>query len=912
LPTTRSPLLGYLLAIAGTAIVLALTLVIPQFHADPFILFLFPAFFSAWLGGMRAAMLALLLSTICISLFFSPLFNNAIPLTVFSVTQFALFAFLTIGAMSLLYSRQHSANRYYIERERLRVTLSSIADGVIAIDNEGRITFLNEIAQRLTGWSPQEALSQPIGDVFSIIDEATRAAIDNPVLRAMRTGQNVATQQSVLLLTRDGSELLIENSASPIRAIDGGMMGAILVFRDSTERRRSERALHEANLTLQAIIDAAPLAITVFDRQGHVRLWSPAAERMTGFSQAEVIGKLPPTIPPPLVPEFNRMLEATARSKSIVSMETQRLRKDGALLDVMLITAALSDAHGEVSGFITISDDITDMKRARTSLRDSEQHLRDVLDSLFAFVGVMLPDGTLIEVNRAALEATGVTSDQVIGKPYDQSPWWSWSVDAQAVVRAVIEHSAQGERARFDAEIRTGSGERMFIDFMLAPMRGEDGEIRYLIPSAIDITARKHEEQFNLLLQTITASLSIAATPDQVAHAITSQIQEPLGAHLATIVSVNEEAGTAEILQTQGLPGDLVSRFRSLPLTHPGALTTAIRDRSPIWIETQDEYVTRFPSSAHIIRNETHSHASVCLPLTVGERVLGGLGISLPKPHRFSESERRFLLAVADQTALALERARLYEAEAAARHAAERADWLKTRFLAIVSHELRTPLASIKGFATTLLEEDVTWDAENQHEFITIISDEADKLAEMIDQLLDFSRLESGTLRIERAHITVQQILDFILPQLKMLSTTHDLIIDLPADLPTINADRRRIGQVITNLLVNAVRYSPPATAIIIGGSVHEAHVHVTITDHGPGIPPAERDSVFEPFRQGHLRPDGETKGAGLGLAIARGIVEAHQGRIWIEDRPGPGTTVCFALPIDLSATDDPSIKTID
>jgi two-component system sensor histidine kinase KdpD len=324
-------------------------------------------------------------------------------------------------------------------------------------------------------------------------------------------------------------------------------------------------------------------------------------------------------------------------------------------------------------------------------------------------------------------------------------------------------------------------------------------------------------------------------------------------------------------------------------------------------VDNQDDYVARFPEVAHIIRDETRSHATACLPLQVGDQVLGGLGISFPQPRTLSAHERQFLLSIADATALALERARLYDAEAHARHAAERADWLKTRFLAIVSHELRTPLTSIKGFATTLLQDDIDWDEESQRDFLQIIDSEADKLAEMIEQLLDFSRIEAGTLRMQQERTTIDAVMEFALPQLQIITKGHRLRMDLTPNLPPIHADRRRISQVLTNIIVNAVRYSPQGSVISVSTYVDRAHVRVDVADQGPGIPSEERAHVFEAFHQGANHSQGESKGAGLGLAIARGIIEAHDGRIWVEDRPDPGTLISFVLPVDLRMDDEVS-----
>jgi PAS domain S-box-containing protein len=235
--------------------------------------------------------------------------------------------------------------------------------------------------------------------------------------------------------------------------------------------------------------------------------------------------------------------------------------------------------------------------------------------------------------------------------------------------------------------------------------------------------------------------------------------------------------------------------------------------------------------------------------------------------------------------------------EQAARAEAERANLLKMKLLATISHELRTPLTSIKGFASTLLAKDVTWEMDRWHDFVTIIDDEANKLTELVDQLLDLSRLQAGALRIHLEPRPLMRAVEVAMPQLQTLTSEHHLTLDVPDDLPRVSIDQWRIAQVLVNLVGNAAKYSPSGTSIGISAHAHDEVVEVHVVDEGAGIPVAEREQVFDAFYQSEgqilKRP-----GAGLGLAICKGLIEEHQGKIWIAKRDQPGTTVCFTLPV--------------
>lgn len=239
------------------------------------------------------------------------------------------------------------------------------------------------------------------------------------------------------------------------------------------------------------------------------------------------------------------------------------------------------------------------------------------------------------------------------------------------------------------------------------------------------------------------------------------------------------------------------------------------------------------------------------------------------------------------------EHTRLFEAEQKARQEAERANHTKLLFLAMISHELRTPLASIKGFASTLLAQDVEWDADSQREFIQIIESESDKLQALIEELLDLSRLQNGTFSVTQAPISVHEVLREAEPQLVALAERHHLQLDIPPVLPLLYADAGRIMQVLTNLVNNASKYSPPGTTITVVVKSHDKTVEFQVGDEGVGIPPEQQDAVFEAFYQ----LEGGKKGVGLGLAICKGIVEAHGGSIRVVDKPTPGTTIAFTIP---------------
>jgi two-component system sensor histidine kinase KdpD len=263
------------------------------------------------------------------------------------------------------------------------------------------------------------------------------------------------------------------------------------------------------------------------------------------------------------------------------------------------------------------------------------------------------------------------------------------------------------------------------------------------------------------------------------------------------------------------------------------------------------------------------------------------------RPLQLDEQERRVLNAFANQAALAVERDRQQEERAQARALAE-TDRLRTALLNSVSHDLRTPLSSIKASASSLLDQDVQWSPQQRREFLETIDQETDRLTRLVHNLLDMSRIEAGALDPRLVETALPDVTGPVV-RLARSKSSQPIEVDIPDDLPAVLVDPVRLDQVLTNLLDNARRYAG-GQPVTVQGRAANGRVELRVVDHGPGIPEAERERVFDQFyrlgRNGRTPPDG----TGMGLAISRGIVEALGGTIRVEDTPGGGATFVVSL----------------
>jgi two-component system sensor histidine kinase KdpD len=269
-----------------------------------------------------------------------------------------------------------------------------------------------------------------------------------------------------------------------------------------------------------------------------------------------------------------------------------------------------------------------------------------------------------------------------------------------------------------------------------------------------------------------------------------------------------------------------------------------------------------------------------------------------PGTDPFGPAEDRLLAATAAQIGLAVDRARL-RAEATESEVLRRGDELKTALLGAVSHELRTPLASIMASAGSLRQRDVTWSDEEREQFHDAIEQEVKRLDRLVGELLDLSRIDGGHLVLQRQYHPIDALIDDVLGRLRQQTAAHQIRVDAPEDLPPVSVDYLRIDQVLSNVIENAVRYAPAGTLVEVSARVSDGAIRVEITDEGPGIAAEDREAVFTPFRRLQRAGRTPTKGAGLGLAIARRLVEAHGGRIWVEPGPGRGARFVITLPVE-------------
>ncbi len=749
------------------------------------------------------------------------------------------------------------------ERNRLRTVLDTLPVAVWMADADGRVIETNRMVEQIWGGAPH---SQGIPEFAQY--QGWRADTGEPLrpedwalARALLEGRPVHGQQAHILRF-DGRCGTILSSAAPIFDAEDRLAGAVAVAQDITEMVEVEQARRESEGRLQAVLDNTPAAIYLKDREGHLLLVNRVYERIFGRPLEWFIGKTDAEVvaSPTSAAQVRANDLAVLETGSPLTFEEEIPQDDGR--HVFISTKfPLRDAAGAIYGLGGISTDITPLKNAeedRARLLAEVERRAAELDATIASIAdaviIFGLQGEIARMNPAA-ENLFAYSPKMRQEPLAERIAWL-RVETPAGVpfppsEIPVARALRGETVRGAVMVLHPAPDRtLWTNVSAAPIRSPEGQMLGAVAIFTDITEQKRAEaERERVLAELEATIS--SIPDGV---------------------IIYGAG-GEILRMNPA-AERMFRYtaarRELPLPQRSA-----------WLRVET------PEGAPVPAEESPTFRALR-----GETVFGSVLVLHPAPEQTIWAT---VSAAPIRTADGITQGAVATfTDITPLHELQKNQELYTH---TISHDLRTPLTVIHGHAQ-LLEKllrgrDLPSEVGMHTEAILQASA---RMGALIEDLVDAARLEGGQLRLERERIDFASFLADLLRSSAPGLEVERIVADIPTELPPLAADPHRLERVLTNLLTNALKYSPAGSPVEIRTRPADGEVEISVTDHGQGLEPEDQRHIFERF----YRPKSGRKegGVGLGLFIARMLVEAHGGRIAVSSVPGRGSTFTFTLPV--------------
>jgi PAS domain S-box-containing protein len=625
-----------------------------------------------------------------------------------------------------------------------------------------------------------------------------------------------------------------------------------LLAASEVERRQAGEALRESEEKFFKAFRSSPdmIIIATIKDSKYIEV-NDSFMNTTGYTREELIGHTVDEFALWVHPEEHEKMTQLLQEQGKIRNEEYSFRVKSGEIRRWLCSAEIINIGGEAC-MIAVAVDITERKWAEEALRQSEDKFFKAFHSSPSIIAITnAKNGKFIEVNESFTNLIGYTREETIGHNADELGLWVNEKDRYTMQKLL---KTDGRIHHEEFQFRTKSGEIRTWLFSSEPiyLNNESCSIAVILDITLyrraEQALRESEEKFSVAFRSSPEMIAIARLED------------------GKYIDVNDSFVNNTGYSREELIGHHV-------------------DEVNMWaIPEEQEKMNQLIIEKGHVRNEEYSfrmksgeiHRWLCSADIIN---IGGKACTIAVATDITDYQR-------------------IETQAREAENLKEVDRLRIELLANVSHELRTPLASIKGFATMLLDYDKRLTPREKREYLETIDKNTDRLAELIEQLLEMSRLEAGMISINKIPADVIALCRDVIAEAHARAPDHIFVLDLPSKLPGINIDERRIRQVLDNILDNAVKYSDTGTEIALSVRNTGPDLLFTVADHGVGIPPKDLPHVFERLFHHSQRKASRVPGAGLGLPISKGLVEAHGGKIWLESEEGAGTRCSFTLPL--------------
>jgi PAS domain S-box-containing protein len=873
--------------------------------------------------------------------------------------------------------------RYRLEKQLeqteqwLSTTLTSIGDGTIATDRNGCITFMNPVAEMLTGWQQSEALGLAVNQVLNLVHQKTGSAIENPLLKTMREGCRCTLPDHCVLQTKDGHARIIGDSASPIRNSKGEITGGVLVFQDITQRKQAEALLHRREQEFRALVENSPDLIARFDQELCYVYVNPATEQNIGIVASQCIGKT------------NRELGIATSLADIWDTTLQQVFANGVeqIIEFNAMTVFGERffqsrvvpefaPDGQVRSVLSVTRDMTDRKRSEEAIRlQAErdqvlnrviQTVRNSLDLKTIFDTAVSEIGRVMDMDQvnlvqyrpdqeiwiilasycrdpslsrmylgleipdqgnpltAQLKRTEIVQfndaseledefSQILAKTFPGG-WLSVPLQVGEQVWGTIGLVKQQDSYAWQdwqVELACAMGDQLAIAIQQSELYTEVQRLNTdLENQVIDRTALLQQAlSFEALLKRITDKVRDSLDENQILQAAVDELGQGLGVARCGAALYSDDLTIARITH------EFCQAYRAGFTRQNQPFRIANQVTCDVYHQLFQEQHAQFclVDEAPMRERAEDNCAIFACPIFDDQGILGDLWLFKPKQEVFSDIEIRLVQQVANQCAIALRQSGLYQSAQAQVTELERLNHLKDDFLSTISHELRTPIANVKmaiqmldlilfnqeGEGSANLEASTTPPLalptlERSKRYFNILQTECQREIELIDDLLNLSRLDAETEPLILSTIAPQSWLVHAVEPFVDRIQTHQqrLELDVPVGLPLLVTDLSTLNRILAELMDNACKYTPANGTITVFARSRPEGFQIGVANSGIEISADEIPRIFDRFYRIPKQDPWRYSGTGLGLALVKKLVAHLKATIQVESAAGQTTFI--------------------
>ncbi|MBE0423006.1 MAG: PAS domain S-box protein [Lutibacter sp.] len=755
------------------------------------------------------------------------------------------------------------------------------------------IVFTSENMHNLFGYTHHEILSGKV-KLHQLVYKSDREWVSKAFISFLKDEKShelkllpfrIFTKNGEIKWIRTNLDI-VRNSANEITHIQG-------ISEDITEHKKADDLFFESNQRLKDQFDHTPLGSIIWDLDFNVLEWNNSAQRIFGYSEEEAKkNKVKDLITPPhLANEMKKVQEVILSHKHGHRSTNENVTKSGKIITCDWYNVTLKDASGNIIGIASLVDDITERMNSKKLLENSERKYRDIFENAIDAV-LILKDGFFVDCNEAAIKMFGLDRETLFSihpsklSPEKQPDGASSFLKTEDMLKIALEKGSH----RYRCNQHHINGHIFPTEVTLTRINEDvDGFTIHVVVA--DITERVKKEALEDVLYNISKAALTIVDFQEFSLFVRNVLHKIIDTSNFYIAIYNEET---DMVNTPVFIDDveMVEEFSA-----KNSLTGyVIKSKKPLIVNQAAHQELIKNNKVELIGE--HAKIWIGVPLMIQEKCIGAIVVqSYVDENAYNENDVQLLEFVADQISTTIQRKKVENELNVALLQAQESDRLKSAFLANVSHEIRTPMNGIIGFSELCLDPNIT--KEKQIEFSKIVIKSSKRLLSIVNDILDISKIEAGAVTLNLENVNLNKLLDELEAFYKPIARENNLILTCERGLEnfksTVETDKVKLNQVLTNLLSNAFKFTDTGS-VSFGYQLIENNLQFYVKDTGIGVDDNLHHRIFDRFSQGNLNLSKQHKGTGLGLAITKKIIELFHGEIWLNSDHN-GTTIYFTIP---------------